>query len=109
MVPIYQRERVVRAQCKNCNEVFYIARNSGNSHMRRHLNLCEPRLKMHAVVEKLQSSVLSVDTVVLINWKFDKIPTRSELVWFLVFHELPFSLVEYDVFRNPLAELVLRN
>jgi hypothetical protein len=64
--------------------------------MRRHLNLCEPRLKMHAMVEKLQSSVLSSDTAVLTNWKFDKTVTRCELVRLVVLHELPFSFVEYD-------------
>jgi hypothetical protein len=80
MVPIYQRGRVVRAQCKHCNEVFSAARNSGNSHMRRHLNLFEPRLKMHAMVEKLQSILLSSDTAVLTNWKFDKTFIRCELV-----------------------------
>jgi hypothetical protein len=65
---------------------------------------------MHAMVEKLQSSVLSSDTAVLANfWKFDKTVTRCELVRLVVVHELPFSFVEYDGFRsyslslNPLA------
>jgi hypothetical protein len=83
--------------------------------MRRHLNLCEPRLKMHAMVEKLESSVLSSDTDVLINWKFDNKVTRCELIRLLVLHELPFSFVEYDGFRsyslslNPLTESIPRN
>jgi hypothetical protein len=70
---------------------------------------------MHAMVEKLQSSVLSSDTAVLTNWKFDKTVTRCELVRLVVLHELPFSFVEYDGFRsyslslNPLAESVSRN
>jgi hypothetical protein len=70
---------------------------------------------MHAMVEKLQSSVLSSDTAVLANWKFDKTVTRCELVRLVVLHELPFSFVEYDGFRsyslslNPLVESVSRN
>ncbi|OEL32780.1 hypothetical protein BAE44_0006201 [Dichanthelium oligosanthes] len=39
MDPIYHDGKVVQARCKHCNEVFSAARNSGNSHMRRHLNV----------------------------------------------------------------------
>ncbi|CAO2185199.1 unnamed protein product [Urochloa humidicola] len=114
MDPIYQDGRVVQAHCKHCSEVFSAARNSGTSHMRRHLNVCEPRIKMHDMVKKLQSSVLSTETSVLTNWQFDKTVTRCELVRLIVLHELPFSFVEYEGFRsyslslNSLAESVSR-
>ncbi|CAN6178839.1 unnamed protein product [Urochloa humidicola] len=114
MDPIYQDGRVAQAQCKHCYEVFSAARNSGTSHMHRHLNVCEPRLKIHDMVKKLQSSVLSAETSVLTNWQFDKTVTRCELVRLIVLHELPFSFVEYEGFRsyslslNPLAESVSR-
>jgi len=114
MDPIYNGGKLMQARCKHCNEVFAAARNSGTSHMRRHLVVCEPRLKMHDMVEQLKSSELSTETTVLTNWKFDRTITRCELVRLIVLHELPFSFVEYDGFRsyslslNPLAEKVSR-
>jgi hypothetical protein len=114
MEPIYRQGKVVEARCKHCNEVFSAAHNSGNSHMRRHLAICEPRLKMVDMVEKLKSSVPSTEAALLSNWKFDSKKTRAELVRLIVLHELPFSFVEYEGFRsystslNPLAESVSR-
>ncbi|CAN6358146.1 unnamed protein product [Urochloa humidicola] len=111
MDPIYCDGKLIQAKCKHCNEVFSAKRNSGNSHMRRHLGVCEPRLKMHEMVEMLQAST---DTTVLTNWQFDRRVTRCELVRLVVLHELPFSFVEYEGFRtyslslNPLAECVSR-
>ncbi|WVZ85091.1 hypothetical protein U9M48_032048 [Paspalum notatum var. saurae] len=114
MDPIYHDGKVVEAKCKHCYEVFSATRNSGNSHMRRHLAVCEPRIKIHDVVDKLQSSAPSTESVVLANWKFDRKVTRAELVRMICLHEISFSLVEYDGFRrysaslNPLAETVSR-
>jgi len=53
MDPIYQDGKVIQGRCKHCYEVFAAARTSGTSHMRRHLETYEPRLKMHDLVEKL--------------------------------------------------------
>jgi hypothetical protein len=77
MEPIYRQGKVVEARCKHCNEVFSAARNSGNSHMHRHLAICEPRLKMVDMVEKLKSSVPSTEAALLSNWKFDPKKTRA--------------------------------
>nr|AWA44754.1 putative transposase [Saccharum officinarum] len=80
----------------------------------RHLEICEPRLKMHDFVDKLQSSV-TTESSILTNWRFDPKLTRCKLVRLIVLHELPFSFVEYDGFRsysaslNPLAETHLDN
>ena len=114
MDPIYHDRKLVQARCKHCNEIFSAARNSGNSHIRRHLCLCEPRLRVHNMVERLQSSAFSTEAAALANWKFDRKITRCELVRLIVQHELPFSFVEYEGFHsyslslNPLAELVSR-
>jgi len=48
------------------------------------------------------------------NWVYDSDLARKELVHMIVLHELPFSLVEYDGFRefvsslNPLFKMVSR-
>ncbi|WVZ53546.1 hypothetical protein U9M48_004472 [Paspalum notatum var. saurae] len=79
-----------------------------------HLSMCELRLRMHEMLEKLQSSVLPTEAAVLSNWKYDRYITRCELVGMIVLHELPFSFVEYEGFRrysaslNPLAKTVSR-
>ena len=93
MDPIYNGGKLIQARCKHCNEVFTVASNSGTSHMRRHLAVCEPRLKMHDMAKQLKSSELSKETTVLTNWKFDRTITRCELVRLIVLHELPFSFV----------------
>ena len=116
MDPIYEGGKVVKSRCKHCYEVFSAARNSGTSHMHRHVSVCEERLKMVQVLDKLQSSVLPTESAVLTSnqLKFDRYITRCELVRLIVLHELPFSFVEYDGFRtysaslNPLAEKVSR-
>jgi hypothetical protein len=54
---IYQDGKVIQGRSKHCYEVFAAARTSGTTHMRRHLEICEARLKMHDLVDKLQSSV----------------------------------------------------
>lgn len=99
MEPIYRQGKVVQARRKHCNEVFSATRNSGNSHMRRHLGICEARLKMVDMVEKLKSSVPSTESALVTDWKFDPKKTRAELVRLIVLHELPFSFVEYEGFR----------
>jgi hypothetical protein len=80
MDPIYHGRKLIQARYKHCSEVFSAARNSGNSHIRRHLRLCEPRLRVHNMVERLQSSAFSTEAVALANWKFDHKITRCELV-----------------------------
>jgi hypothetical protein len=114
MDSIYQDGKVIQSRCKHCYEVFAAARTFGTSHMRRHLEICEPRLKMHDLVDKLQSSV-STESAILTNyWRFDPKVTRCELVRLIVLHELPFSFVEYDGLRsysaslNPLTKTVSR-
>jgi hypothetical protein len=113
MDPISQDGKVIQGRCKNCYEVFAAARTSGTSHMRRHLEICEPRLKMHDFVDKLQSLV-TTESAILTNWRFDPKLTRCELVRLIVLHELPFSFVEYEGFHsysaslNPLAETISR-
>jgi hypothetical protein len=112
MDPIYHGRKLIQARCKHFYEVFSAARNSGNSHIRRHLGLCVERLKVHNMVQKLKSSAFSTEAAALANWKFDRKITRRELVRLIVQHELPFSFVEYEGFRtyslslNPLAESV---
>ena len=114
MDPIYHGTKLIQSRCKYYNEVFAATRNSGNSRIRRHLHLCEPRLRVHNMVERLQSSAFSTDAAALANWKFDRKITRCELVRLIVQHELSFSFMEYEGFRsyslslNPLAESVSR-
>ncbi|KAL6845616.1 hypothetical protein ACP4OV_025111 [Aristida adscensionis] len=94
--PIYIDGRIVEARCTHCNARFPAARNSGTSHIHRHLGVCQERAKIHEVVDKLRSSATEVG--VLADWKFSAEVSRGELVRMIVLHELPFSLVEYDGF-----------
>jgi hypothetical protein len=54
------------------------------------------------------------DVDILENWVYDYEATRQTLVRMIVLHELPFSIVEYDGFRdfvshlNPLFKMVSR-
>lgn len=105
MQPIYENGKLVQGKCPHCLEIFAATRSSGTSHMRRHLLACEPRGKMHEIVGKLQASVVSTESTVQTDWKYDPIVTRKELVRLLILHELPFSFVEYKGFRSYSASL----
>jgi hypothetical protein len=112
--PIYRQGKLVQGRCIHCNEIFLAARNSGTSHIKRHLDNCEQRAKIQDMVEKLQSTTLPTEVTTLADWRFDAQRTRGELVRMIVLHELPFSLVEYDGFirysasLNPLFKMVCR-
>uniref|UniRef100_A0A0A9B3W3 BED-type domain-containing protein n=1 Tax=Arundo donax TaxID=35708 RepID=A0A0A9B3W3_ARUDO len=52
---IYENRKVVKGRCTHCYEVFFATRTSGTSRMRRHLDVCEPRARMHNMVDKMKS------------------------------------------------------
>lgn len=112
--PIYRDGKLVEGRCTHCHQTFPASRDSGTSQIGRHLKVCEMRIKMHDMVDKMHSSATSPKGVVLKDWKFDPDVSRRELVRMVVLHELPFSLVEYDGFRsfvaslNPLFKMVSR-
>ncbi|CAL5077025.1 unnamed protein product [Urochloa decumbens] len=111
--PIYESGKLIRGRCIHCNEIFPAARNSGTSHIKRHLDICEERAKVHNMIENLQSTG-PTEAAALADWRFDAQRTRGELVRMIVLHELPFSFVEYDGFirysasLNPVFKLVGR-
>jgi len=47
------------------------------SHIRRHLDNCEQRAKIHDMVEKLQSTSLTTEAATLADWRFDAQRTRE--------------------------------
>jgi len=56
------------------------------------------------MVDRLRASANSADVDgvedILADWVYDYEATRESLVRMIVLHELPFSLVEYEGFRD---------
>lgn len=82
--------------------------------MKKHLERCKLRSKVTEFVDKLCAGGTHADIVSLENWVYDSELAEKALVRMIVLHELPFSLVEYDGFRdfvhclNPLFKVVSR-
>ena len=98
--PIYDGRMLVEGQCNHCEQIFPATRDSGTSHLRRHLKVCPMKTAMNEMIDKL-----GPPEVVDANWKFDPKVSRFELVKMIVVNELPFSLVEYKPFRDFAASL----
>ncbi|KAL6646280.1 hypothetical protein ACP70R_017888 [Stipagrostis hirtigluma subsp. patula] len=112
--PIYDNGKLIQGRCKHCNGIFPAARNSGTSHIHRHLGVCEQRAKVNDMVDKIRSSTLPTEVAALADWEFNPEVSRGELVRMLCLHELPFALVDYDGFirysasLNPVFKVVCR-
>lgn len=109
VVPIYRDRRLVEGRCIHCQQVFAASRNSGTSHITRHLKVCDAKTAMNELVDKMGHHE-GIDP----NWKYDTKVARRKLVKLIVVNEMPFSLVEYPSFReftaalNPCFEKVSR-
>lgn len=110
--PIYKEGKLVEAQCKYCDEIVVVALHVSTSNAHRHLASCKSRLGLHQIVDKLKASATSPHASMLNQWDFDQQTSNKLLAIMIVLHELPFSIVEYQGFRdfvkslNPLYKMV---
>ncbi|KAJ1277815.1 hypothetical protein BS78_04G031900 [Paspalum vaginatum] len=112
--PIIQDGEIVRAKCMHCHDHLSGKQNIGTSHLKKHLDRCKLRAKLTDLVDKLRAGGKPADIDLLDNWVYDSDLARRALVRMIVLHEFPFSIVEYDGFRefvsalNPLLKMVSR-
>uniref|UniRef100_A0ACD5YT64 Uncharacterized protein n=1 Tax=Avena sativa TaxID=4498 RepID=A0ACD5YT64_AVESA len=99
-IPIYRDGKLMEGRCMHCRQVFAAARDKGTSHLKRHLKVCEAKIAMNEMVDKMGHPE-GVDP----NWKFDHVVARQKLVKLIVVNEMPFSFVEYKPFREFAAAL----
>ena len=52
-VPIYDGRMLVEGQCNHCEQIFPATRDSGTSHLRRHLKVCPMKTAMNEMIDKL--------------------------------------------------------
>nr|XP_051211010.1 uncharacterized protein LOC127328455 [Lolium perenne] len=98
--PIYKDGKLVEGRCIHCHQIFAASRDSGTSHIKRHLKVCDAQTAMTEMVDRMGRSD-SRDP----NWKYDPKVARRKLVKLIVVNEMPFSLVEYAPFREFTASL----
>ena len=73
---------------------------------------CKSRSRVTEFVDKLRAGATPSDIERLENWIYDSDLAQRALVRIIVLHELPFSIVEYDGFKefvyslNPLFKIV---
>lgn len=85
----------MEGKCIHCHEIFAAGRDTGTSHMKRHLKVCEAKNAMNDMVAKMGRPD-AIDP----NWKFNPKMARRKLLKLIVINEMPFSLVEYTPFRE---------
>ncbi|KAM0890972.1 hypothetical protein ACQ4PT_026738 [Festuca glaucescens] len=98
--PIYKEGKLVEGKCIHCHQIFAASRDTGTSHMKRHLKVCEAKTAMNDMVTKMGHPD-GIDP----NWKFNPKLARRKLLKLIVINEMPFSLVEYTPFREFTASL----
>ncbi|WVZ84618.1 hypothetical protein U9M48_031634 [Paspalum notatum var. saurae] len=112
--PITEDGEIVRAKCMHCHDHLSGRQNIGTSHLKKHLDRCKLRAKLTDLVDKMRAGGKSANIDLLDNWIYDSGLARRALVRMIVLHEFPFSIVEYDGFRefvsalNPLFKMVSR-
>ncbi|TVU23008.1 hypothetical protein EJB05_32734 [Eragrostis curvula] len=112
--PVYVNGEILYAKCIHCHYNLTARQDIGTSNLKKHLERCKARAKVNVMVEKLRAGATPADIDALENWAYDYDEARAALVRMIVLHELPFSLVEYDGFRdfvfklNPIFKMVSR-
>ena len=51
--PIYKEGKLVEGKCNHCHKIFAAGRDTGTSHMKRHLTVCEAKSAMNDMVAKM--------------------------------------------------------
>jgi hypothetical protein len=83
--PIYKDGKLVEGRCIHCHQIFAASRDSGTSHIKRHLKVCDAKTAMTEMVDRMGRSD-SKDP----NWKYDPKVARRKLVKLIVVNEMPF-------------------
>ena len=104
----------MHAKCIHCHRHLSGKQDIGTSHLKKNLERCKVRSKVNEMVDRLQNSATPVDRDILEDWIYDYDLARKALVRMIVLHELPFSIVDYEGFRefvyhlNPIFKMVSR-
>lgn len=92
----------ITATCKHCKKSLLGSSKSGTSHLKKHLEHCNP----YKSTKKGQTEEVKSDGSSNIqNFKFDQESSRRELARMILMHKLPFSIVECVGFRKFLKGL----
>jgi hypothetical protein len=112
--PIYKEGKLVEGKCIHCHQIFAASRETGTSHMQRHLKVCEAKTAMNDMVAKIGRP-----DGIYPNWKFipklarrkllKRISTTSEYRCFLyslsipsfAFLDDPYSWFRSTIFHQP--------
>ncbi|KAJ1257131.1 hypothetical protein BS78_K205700 [Paspalum vaginatum] len=110
--PILQNGEIAHAKCIHCHDYLSGKQSIGTSHLKKHLERCKLRAKVTELVDKMRAGAKPTEIDLLDSWVYDPDVARRALVRMIVLHEFPFSIVEYDGFRefistlNPLFKMV---
>ncbi|KAD2805579.1 hypothetical protein E3N88_38956 [Mikania micrantha] len=93
-------------ECIHCGEKVKKFKDGTTTPMRRHINQFCPKLQ-HVKKGQLKLNVFpgnSESSSMVQNWKFDNTRMREVISHMVMVHELPFNLVEYELFNVVMKE-----
>ena len=93
-------------ECIHCGEKMNKSKDGTTTPMRRHISRVCPKLP-HVKKGQLKLNVIpeNADSSSMVqNWKFDNARMREVISHMVMVHELPFNLVEYDLFNVMMKE-----
>ncbi|KAI3848947.1 hypothetical protein MKX03_009638 [Papaver bracteatum] len=99
--------KVTHGKCKHCNNKITAKSTHGTSSLRKHLNYCHVYIGTQQQINQMfvKASETQDGAVDAFNFKFNQEVTRDCIVRMIIFHELPFSIVEYIGFRRVMTSL----
>lgn len=84
---IYFDEVGTKAVCKHCSMEFVTGANSGTTHLRRHINVCQK-------IDEEEGLHWAKARIYLVHPIIDLIPTRSLMTLLFIDAEIPFHVIE---------------
>ena len=89
----------IKFECIYCKHQFGMIKSGATSHLLRHTKSCL-RHKLNKGQQQLSiNNTMSESVNVVVNFKYDHVKVRELFSHLIMVHELPFNLVEYELFN----------